>query len=596
MYCLTLAILSALVTPAQSITGTEVLVTPTALGYCTASTAVANIAFKFELQGGEGLATTNYVDFKVTTAAGVNVFSASGTGQTCTATKGGVIFVNPTDFTAEYVDQQTVRFRAASANFGVGIYVFTCTTALAAITAYNTPVQFDMFHSPTSTSVAAVTNIDGWQPGQYLTWTFANSPSSSTPGAGGTPTFFYFETTNIGPIDITPSQPLYIEGTQAWLDSSGGASMTGTSHVNMEVVGVGGPANPPTCVITGANTILTCTPQSGGTADEIQSSSVSSSNVFRITIQSKLLYHSATSTQQDFTLRITASSTTKGGQVPAADGLVHSGNINGAYTTSTGGGGASGDPVTYFGDTRTEFNLPIGTLTPIIKVPNFHLLASAFEGSQEGEQWIDRLLVTTPSGEKIADIAIKKDLLDFDRRGTPWNAFETLDVVMWDDRRLTPLPIFPPLDAYFPHAVGITITFARPTACPMNNATVRIPCRECAHIASEYMKLLICAASAHEYFKGGYGSYKYAHLDFDVFDVEFRQEVKSQYGGVMPEIWGLVPMSNATRDMIKSQELISPDLMGQVPTQVDNINVSVSTYGEIGECSVSSCKAQTSTI
>jgi hypothetical protein len=270
-------------------------------------------------------------------------------------------------------------------------------------------------------------------------------------------------------------------------------------------------------------------------------------------------------------------------------GNVDSSVISNPYTTAASGGAVSGDPVTYFGDTRTEFNLPLGVLTSIMEVPDMHIFASAFEGSNADEQWMDRILVKTPSGEKIADIAIKKDLLSFDRRNIPRNAFETLDVVMWEDIP-TPLTILPPADAYFPHRVGVTITYTRAGACPMNNATVHIPCRECASVFGKYVKFLICATSAHEYFKGGYGSYKYAHLDFDVFDVDLRPEATSQYGGVLPEIWELAPMSNATRGMIKSQE--------RIQDVVDNpIDVSESTSGNgVGECKLSSCKSHTNAI
>merc|ERR1711890_22611 len=100
---------------------------------------------------------------------------------------------------------------------------------------------------------------------------------------------------------------------------------------------------------------------------------------------------------------------------------------------------------------------------------------------------------------------------------------------------------------------GVVITFFRhgygEKYCPSNNTPAHRPCRECANVYSKYIKSLICSTSGHEYFKGGYGAYKYAHLDFDVFDVDLRPESTSQYGGVLSEIWGLVPMSNSSRDI-----------------------------------------------
>merc|ERR1712176_1062684 len=90
--------------------------------------------------------------------------------------------------------------------------------------------------------------------------------------------------------------------------------------------------------------------------------------------------------------------------------------------------------------------------------------------------------------------------------------------------------------------------FAQGRHC--RNQSAHIPCQECSHVVGKFAKILVCSASAHEYYNSGYGAYKYAHLDLEFFDL--RVDL-GDFKGVLPEIWGITPRSNETQAMIKSQ-------------------------------------------
>mmetsp|Transcript_145691 Transcript_145691/g.256919 ORF Transcript_145691/g.256919 Transcript_145691/m.256919 type:complete len:305 (-) Transcript_145691:92-1006(-) len=211
-------------------------------------------------------------------------------------------------------------------------------------------------------------------------------------------------------------------------------------------------------------------------------------------------------------------------------------------------GGASGDPLATYGNKRIEFLLPVGV--PTLLFENFYMkvFGTTFQGSRDEEQWIDRVIVTDKTDKKILDMSIKKDLMHFNRSTLAPNAFETLNIVMWDSRP-TPLKVFPPADAYFYHA-GVTVAFLRQNWDRERDA----PNRECAWIGTALSKLVVCSASAREYFNEGFGGRKYAHLDLEFDDMHNE---KGALSGLLPEVWGMVTPSETTRSYIKRTYEIS---------------------------------------
>merc|ERR1712070_1056284 len=91
------------------------------------------------------------------------------------------------------------------------------------------------------------------------------------------------------------------------------------------------------------------------------------------------------------------------------------GQINGDMTVLSVGAVVAGDPVTWFGNRRAEFELPMGRLTALLKMPDLELHAAPFEGSQK-EQWIGRTVIKSPvTGEVIVQMDVNQDMRGFDR-------------------------------------------------------------------------------------------------------------------------------------------------------------------------------------
>lgn len=207
----------------------------------------------------------------------------------------------------------------------------------------------------------------------------------------------------------------------------------------------------------------------------------------------------------------------------------------------------AGDPVTWYGDVREEFNLPIGELTPLLQSPHMHVHASARAGHAE-DQWIDRILITSPFGEPVLDVSIKQNLTHFNRAALVPNAFETLDVKMewWRDGLLH---IMPPGDAQFNHWSGVSLGFGRIRhhGQPLPGLEPR---REAVVVMSPSLKILILSSSAREYFLKPEKSnlaMDYSHLDFELLELGDTSNLR----GVLPELWGLIPHSEKTKSLRK---------------------------------------------
>ena len=73
--------------------------------------------------------------------------------------------------------------------------------------------------------------------------------------------------------------------------------------------------------------------------------------------------------------------------------------------------------------------------------------------------------------------------------------------------------------------------------------------RECAEIATASANILICSAAALEYV-GLPRALEFAHLDIHVLRRPMQNGILT---GILPQIWGIEPMSNSTRAWIRPQ-------------------------------------------
>lgn len=199
--------------------------------------------------------------------------------------------------------------------------------------------------------------------------------------------------------------------------------------------------------------------------------------------------------------------------------------------------------MTYYGNVRKEFVLPVGKLTCLLQTPEVRVSADVF-ATANGEQWFSWFSISSLDGRRIVDVRIKPDLEKFNRTASPPRAFETLNVWLAGDSR-APLAAIP-LESS--DVWGAALGFSRMSQAwlPVRQTRIGSAFRECAEVNTESLHLAICSAPAYEY--SGWQrhlSVRYAHLDLLIL----RMAPPESLEGVLPELWGVRPMTEATRQM-----------------------------------------------
>lgn len=235
--------------------------------------------------------------------------------------------------------------------------------------------------------------------------------------------------------------------------------------------------------------------------------------------------------------------------------VVHSINANtlvdnAALFTITAGAAGS-DPVARWGNVIRTFELPPATLTLLLKTPQTQLFGSVFEGGGSYEQWFDRFVFTDTEHTRFLDIKIKKNLHMHNQSALKRGAFRTMDVTMGHGSFSNPsytraINLQTPISHNF---LGSQILMRRVDRFSSTGTTSigSLP-RECADIAEVWVHFYICSSPATEYYGNfRYLAMQYAHLDMAVIELAGHEQVT----GLFPELWGLQPMSEATRLLVK---------------------------------------------
>lgn len=246
-----------------------------------------------------------------------------------------------------------------------------------------------------------------------------------------------------------------------------------------------------------------------------------------------------------------------------------------------------GDPITWHGNVREEFWLPNAVLSPLIRAPDLNVFASSRPGHTD-DQWIDRIVITSVANEEVLDVSIKKNLTYYDRAALPENSFETLDVKMeWMQEEK--MEVMPPGDAQFDHWRGIRLGFGRVRHFGQLKAGPA-PRREAIYVTSKSLKILILSSSAREYFlESGELALEFSHLDIEIMEIADE----SKLTGILPELWGLVPMSAETNKLRKvSKDVLAA--MSRLPFIVDKSEIPSPSVesNETRECSSDKCQAK----
>lgn len=240
---------------------------------------------------------------------------------------------------------------------------------------------------------------------------------------------------------------------------------------------------------------------------------------------------------------------------------------SGRILTVTGAGGVAGDPLTYFGDKRAMFIIPYGVLTPLLLLPDASIFAEPVRGEQEDEQWLGRIVVKGTDGTQLVQVDIKdpRDLLAFNRTDAPVDSFETLNVYLGPNS--DHLPSLPASNEVITFGNGMSMACAKVRDGNAEKNTLQspyLPRREGLLLVTQKTRMLIMSSSASEWH--GYSStlgFKHAHLDLELFDMQDA----ASWGGLLPELWGVKPMSEMGRLMLKGnvsiwEEAEQPPLLG----------------------------------
>jgi len=173
------------------------------------------------------------------------------------------------------------------------------------------------------------------------------------------------------------------------------------------------------------------------------------------------------------------------------------------------------------------------------------------------------------------------------------DAFETLDVKMewW---RSGVMAIMPPGDAQFNHWSGISLGFGRVRHFGVSKAG-GAPRREAVYVMSGSLKILILSSGAREYFIERGDSFhlanEYSHLDLEIMEIHDHDQLR----GILPELWGLQPISEQTKALLKEpKEVVNDGPVARLPLVADSCDATNSSSTGSRNCAPAP-EAQTST-
>mmetsp|Transcript_87577 Transcript_87577/g.165057 ORF Transcript_87577/g.165057 Transcript_87577/m.165057 type:complete len:375 (-) Transcript_87577:66-1190(-) len=249
------------------------------------------------------------------------------------------------------------------------------------------------------------------------------------------------------------------------------------------------------------------------------------------------------------------STTAKGEGVcgPALDGIRYEKFSDTMGCDSTGGYAAGNDPIARFGNRTVAFELPAHELVTLLSTPGSVIRGSVFEGHGPWEQWFNRLVITTPADDRFLEIKMKDNLLERNYTRVPRNIFKTLDVTLGIGPYAQPLGTSK-IDSYhtrIPESLlGFQVAF-RPMKRNFHHiqSVGRFP-RECVDLAGIDVHFYVCSSLATEY----YGNLDHLAVKFAHLDMAFVESHLTSLTGLLPELWGVQPMSEASKRFVKEEK------------------------------------------
>lgn len=202
---------------------------------------------------------------------------------------------------------------------------------------------------------------------------------------------------------------------------------------------------------------------------------------------------------------------------------------------------AVSDPITIYKGKKTKFWLPLHTLMPLVKTPDVTIMASVFPGPSPDQQWFDRFIIFTPSGEQVADVRLAPQVTNRSgqiRRCTVPGTLCQLEIFLSNSDAPAVTAKKHLFDIY-----GVKVGVGR------QQVTQKVhghPVIEFLAVETESITFIISAAHAGNEFPDDLQMQKkYTHLDWITLDMKDE----TTWTGILPELWGVAPLSDAVAAM-----------------------------------------------
>lgn len=212
------------------------------------------------------------------------------------------------------------------------------------------------------------------------------------------------------------------------------------------------------------------------------------------------------------------------------------------------------DPITRYGSNSVKFWLPNFILVSLLKTKHINLLGSTFPGPSKDLQWFERFVITSPESLPIVQVSIKKNIVH--NRTAPPRLFSQLDITI--ENSASPLKEMTPVHVgkagremwqdFATHGGSVRFRVGRQQHNPP-----RVESNTYEYVYIQTPDLVFGIAPSHaavefrnEWFQNERKSaYQYTHLDMMII----HQEGERNFGGILPELWGVRPMSDEVRAM-----------------------------------------------
>lgn len=174
-------------------------------------------------------------------------------------------------------------------------------------------------------------------------------------------------------------------------------------------------------------------------------------------------------------------------------------------------------------------------MVTLVRTPELQLLGSAYWNG--AEQWINRLVVRGPREEPVLTVRIMNNIAYFNRSTASADGFETLNITLdYLGQQLTKMPS---PTSYANRWGTVHFAFGQVPGRKIGNANAEI-----IVLNGESARIIIMTTASEGV--EPQEAAQHAHLDFTL-NVQARDTCE----GVLPEIWGIKPMSSSTEAMLQ---------------------------------------------